>query len=46
MNGMTNEEKMIERIHETISKLNPEYIRKVMIYSDTLYEIQLERSGK
>lgn len=43
---MNKTEKMVERIIETLQKLNPEYIRKVMVYSDTLYEIQVERSGE
>lgn len=37
---MTNKEKMIQRINETIQKLNEEYIRDVMVCADTLLDIQ------
>lgn len=43
---MSNAEKMQKRISETLSKLSEGYIRKVMVYADTLYEIQLERSNE
>lgn len=41
---MSSTEKMQERIVETLSKLNEGYIRKVMVYADTLYEIQEEKN--
>lgn len=37
---MTNKEKMIKRIIETVEKLNEEYVRDVMICADTLFDIQ------
>lgn len=42
---MTDSAKMIQRINRVVGRLNPEYLRKVMVCVDTYYGIQMERGG-
>ena len=42
---MTNNERIIHHLYATVDRLNPEFVRKVMVYADILYKIQMERGG-